>query len=76
MQVNDRVGFGQPGCFASRLNCDARLAYKLPDNISLDVGASSQSVYTTAHHALVELARVRKGEGGEANPRMLAGPWG
>jgi NADPH:quinone reductase-like Zn-dependent oxidoreductase len=66
-QVGDRVATSEPSCFGNRLIAPANRVVKLHDNISMVVAASTQSVYNTAHHALVNLARIRKGK-----PRWFA----
>ena len=52
----------EASCFANRLNAPARRVAKLHVSISFEVAASTQSVYNTAHHALVTVARIKKGD--------------
>jgi NADPH:quinone reductase-like Zn-dependent oxidoreductase len=52
-----------PNSFCSYQNVQAARLYRLPDHMSFETGATTSSVYNTAHHALRNLARVRKGEG-------------
>jgi NADPH:quinone reductase-like Zn-dependent oxidoreductase len=60
--VGDRVATAEASCFANRLTAPARRVVLLPDSISFEVAASTQSVYNTAHHALVTIARIKKGD--------------
>jgi acyl transferase domain-containing protein/NADPH:quinone reductase-like Zn-dependent oxidoreductase/thioester reductase-like protein/acyl carrier protein len=62
LQVGDRVMTGEPCCFANRLNAPASRVVKLDQRVPFEDAASLQSVYNTSHHALINLARIRKGE--------------
>jgi hypothetical protein len=62
LALGDRVATSEPDCFANRLNAPADRLVKLPATVSLEVAACTQSVYNTAHHALVNLARIKKGK--------------
>ena len=62
LKVGDRVMTGEPQCFANRLNAPASRVVKLDERVPFEDAASLQSVYNTSHHALINLARIRKGE--------------
>jgi len=62
LKVGDRVATAEASCFGNRLNAPASRVVKLVDSISFEVAASTQSVYNTAHHALVNIARIKKGD--------------
>ena len=58
----DRVMLSAPCCFASKVTSHASRVLKVPDAMSLESAAAVQSVYMTAYHALINLARVKQGE--------------
>jgi NADPH:quinone reductase-like Zn-dependent oxidoreductase/surfactin synthase thioesterase subunit/acyl carrier protein len=58
----DRVMLSAPSCFASKVVSPASRVLKVPDVMSLESAAAVQSVYMTAYHALINLARVKEGE--------------
>jgi len=60
--VGDRVATAEACCFGNRLVAPAARVLKLPENISLEVAAATQCTYNTAHHALINIARIKKGE--------------
>lgn len=60
--VGDRVAALGPACFNEFTITDARLAAKLPDNMSFAEGASIPVVYLTAEYALRHLADLKAGE--------------
>jgi phthiocerol/phenolphthiocerol synthesis type-I polyketide synthase C len=62
LSVGDRVAIPEPDCFANRLNAPADVLVKLPEGLSLETAAGTQSAYNTAHHALLNLAGVKKGD--------------
>ena len=62
LKVGDRVATAEAACFGNRLNAPACRVVKLVDSISFEVAASTQSVYNTAHHALINIARIKKGD--------------
>jgi phthiocerol/phenolphthiocerol synthesis type-I polyketide synthase C len=62
VKVGDKVMIGEPACFTNRLKCPAARCVPLSDGVSMVDAAATGSVYNTCHHALVNLARVRKGE--------------
>lgn len=49
-------------CLASHVTVDARLVRPVPASLSLVQAAALPVVFATAHHALVDLARLRPGE--------------
>lgn len=61
-QVGDRVTALAPGCFNQYVVTDARLAAKLPENVSLSDGAGLPVVFLTAEYALRRLAKLSAGE--------------
>jgi acyl transferase domain-containing protein/acyl carrier protein len=59
LQVGDRVGGMSPkGCWATFVNSDARLAIKLPSEISLEEAAAIPTASATAWYSLHDLARI------------------
>ena len=62
LKIGDRVMTGEPCCFANRLNAPAARVVKLDERVPFEDAASLQSVYNTSHHAMINLARIRKGE--------------
>jgi len=50
------------GGYASRVSVPARQVFKLPRTLDLQTGAALPVAYFTAHLALHEMARVRKGD--------------
>jgi len=61
-RVGDRVAFLSSGSFTNLLNIKARVATKMCQHLSLDHLAALSCVYSTAHYALVHVARIRKGD--------------
>ncbi len=67
---SDVAGFGlgdhvvgiAPGCFGTTVLADPRLVVRKPDNLTFEEAAAIPSIFMTAHHALVELARLGAGE--------------
>lgn len=58
----DRVcGFGATP-YASRVRVQGETVAKLPASLSMTAGASIPVVFATAYHALVDIARLRKGQ--------------
>ena len=51
----------EPNSFTSFQNVRASRVYRLPDGMTLEDGAATTGVFNTAHHALVNLARIRPG---------------
>lgn len=62
IKVGSKVAVSEPGCFASRIVASAARVFPLPDEADLEQTACIQSVYLTAHYALVTLARVKQGD--------------
>ncbi|MCX5746626.1 MAG: zinc-binding dehydrogenase [Proteobacteria bacterium] len=63
VQPGDRVAAGTYfGGYASHVTIPARQVFKLPTSIDLEAGAALPVNYFTAQLALVEMARVRKGD--------------
>jgi NADPH:quinone reductase-like Zn-dependent oxidoreductase/NADP-dependent 3-hydroxy acid dehydrogenase YdfG len=50
------------GTHATRTLCDYRVTAKIPDTMSFAKGAAAPMVYAAAYHALVKLAKVRRGQ--------------
>lgn len=49
-------------CFKSFARSDAQTLMRIPDELSFIDAAALPMIYTTAHHALVEIGRLLKGE--------------
>jgi NADPH:quinone reductase-like Zn-dependent oxidoreductase len=62
VKVGDRVSIAEPRTFANRLVTKAERVVRMPDDMPFVAAASMQSVYNTCQYALVNLARVRKGQ--------------
>ena len=62
LQVGDRVCGIVFDCFKSLARCDAQTVMTIPDELSFTDAAALPMTYTTAHHALVEVGRLQKGE--------------
>ena len=62
LSVGDRVAVLQRGAMRTTLRVDSSIPQKLPDNISIEDGATLPTVFVTAYHALVEVARLERGE--------------
>ncbi len=50
------------GGYASKLKIEARLAIKLPKNLTLEDGAALPATFITAYSAIYDMARVRAGD--------------
>jgi len=61
-RIGDHVMGIAPGSFGTTALADHRLVIKKPDNMTFEEAASVPSIFLTAHHALVELARLKSGE--------------
>jgi polyketide synthase 5 len=62
-RAGDRVGGISPnGCWASFVNCDARLAVPLPEALTAGQAAAITTAHATAWYALNDLARIDKGD--------------
>jgi NADPH:quinone reductase len=63
LAVGDRVAaWAIHGGFAERLAVPELGAVKLPDSVSIEVGAATLITYGTTYHALVDRAHLRPGE--------------
>lgn len=58
----DRVLILAPGVMRTVFRASPCALHKIPTALSLEDAASIPVVYTTAYHALVELARLQPGE--------------
>ena len=62
-RVGDTVGgFGADGCWGTYVTCDARLAAKLPEGLSIEEAAAISTGYGTAWYGLHDLARIQAGD--------------
>ncbi|KAL2008035.1 hypothetical protein VTN00DRAFT_8017 [Thermoascus crustaceus] len=62
LQIGDRVTAWTLGTFCNYIHCPAAFVHRIPDSMSYHVAASLPIVYCTAYYALINLARMRKGE--------------
>ncbi|KAF3001768.1 t1pks [Curvularia kusanoi] len=59
----DRVSsLSVSGTHATRIRCDSRVTVKVPDDMLLAEAAAAPLVFTAAYHALVNIARLRRGQ--------------
>ncbi|KAI1749734.1 ketoacyl-synt-domain-containing protein [Xylaria castorea] len=61
-KVGDRVAAIAQGAFATSVRTKAAFAFKLPGDMSFEVGAAIPLAYATAYHSLVEVGRLRHDE--------------
>ena len=61
-RVGDRVCAAILGCARTFARCDHRLAVKMPESLTYAEGAAFPVTAISAYYALVELARLQKGE--------------
>ncbi|KAI0490355.1 ketoacyl-synt-domain-containing protein [Xylaria cf. heliscus] len=61
-KIGDRVAAITQGAFATSVRTKAAFAFKLPDDISFEAGATIPLAYATAYYSLVELGRLRHDE--------------
>lgn len=61
-KVGDRVGFLGIGTHSTRIRVDNRIITRIPDSLSFEEAAAMPVAHTTAYHALVNLAKLRKGQ--------------
>ena len=61
-RVGDRVVALAPAAMGSHVVAHAALAAPVPDGISLDTAAALPIAYLTAHHTLIELGALQRGE--------------
>ncbi|TGJ81126.1 hypothetical protein E0Z10_g7639 [Xylaria hypoxylon] len=62
IEVGDRVAAITQGAFATYVRTKAAFAFKLPENMSFEAGATIPLAYATAYQSLVELGRLRHDE--------------
>ena len=62
VQPGDRVATLCNGALRSLLRTNASLVVRLPDNMSLEEGASLPAAYVIAYHGLCEVGRLVQGE--------------
>jgi phthiocerol/phenolphthiocerol synthesis type-I polyketide synthase C len=62
LKVGDRVTAFASGSFASRVVTSELAVAQLPDSISFEEGATIPVCFLTSYYALIELARIRRGE--------------
>ncbi|KAI1775035.1 hypothetical protein F4818DRAFT_451955 [Hypoxylon cercidicola] len=62
LQLGDRVFFCSPGCMRTHPRTDAENVFKIPDAVSFEESISALNPGITAYHALVNVARLQKGE--------------
>ncbi|KAI1502944.1 hypothetical protein F5X99DRAFT_137710 [Biscogniauxia marginata] len=60
--IGDKVAALAVGSFTSVHRVDARNVFQLPPSLSFEDGASIPLAYATAYHALVDIARLSKGQ--------------
>ena len=62
-QVGDRVGaIADAVAWGTFVTCDARLAAKLPENVSAEQAAAVSTAYATAWYSLHDLARIQSSD--------------
>ena len=62
LRVGDRVATYGFGTFATTLRRDANACQKIPDSMSFELAASLPITFMTAHHSVVSVARLRRGQ--------------
>lgn len=62
VQVGDRVAGCGTGAHTTNLRTSEVACAKIPDSMSFEEAAAMSVVHTTAYHALVNLAKLRKGQ--------------
>ncbi len=63
VRPGDRVlGFTPVGGFAEQVACDARAVVPIPEGVSFETAAAFPMVYSTSYHALVDRAKLQRGE--------------
>lgn len=62
LQPGDRVVLCSPGCMRTYPRTNAQNVFRIPDTISFEDSISSLNPGITAYHALVNVARLQKGE--------------
>ncbi|KAI1736601.1 ketoacyl-synt-domain-containing protein [Xylaria scruposa] len=61
-KVGDRVAFIAQGAIATSVRTKAAFAFKIPGDMSFEVGATIPLAYVTAYHSLIEAGRLRHDE--------------
>lgn len=61
-KVGDRVMMFEHGCFSTRLAISAKLAVKIPGDLSFEQAATLPCVYSTVIHSLLTIGRLEKGQ--------------
>jgi NADPH:quinone reductase-like Zn-dependent oxidoreductase len=62
LSVGDRVAVLHRGAMRTTLRVDGSIPQKLPEDISMQDGATLPTIYVMAYHILVEVARLQKGD--------------
>ena len=62
LRVGQRVMFLKGGCLGDRVVVEADAVFGVPDALTMEQSAGVLSVYLTAYHALIDLARLRAGQ--------------
>lgn len=62
LKPGDRVSTIHVGTHATRIRVDHRGLAEIPDSMSFEDAAAVGVVHTTAYHALVNIAKLRKGQ--------------
>lgn len=62
LSCGDRVIFIGPGAMRTHIRAHESCVQRLPDNMSFEQGVSLPIAYATAYRALVEVARLERGE--------------
>ncbi|ETS77113.1 hypothetical protein PFICI_10987 [Pestalotiopsis fici W106-1] len=62
LKVGDRVAAMTQGGFATSTRTKATFAFKMPNDMSFETGASLPLAYSTAYYSLIELGRLQEDE--------------
>ena len=62
LKVGDRVCASSEGAYSTYARCKATSAAKIPDDMSLETGATIPVVFATAYYSLFDIGRLLKGE--------------
>lgn len=60
--VGDRVLTFRHGCFGAHVRVDEQMAHRMLDNMTFEEAASIPCAFTTAYHALFEIAKLKRRE--------------
>lgn len=71
LSPGDRVTVCHKQIAKTRINIDAALCWKCPDDISLVEAATIPIVYVTAIYSLIEVGNLQKGQVGNRAPIAL-----